>query len=50
MLIKQFNGLFGKVVSDLIAEGQGDPAILHEFYEHHISPRRASTVIGEARI
>jgi len=43
-LIKEFNGLFGKVVADLIAEGQGDPAILQEFYERHISLRRASTV------
>ena len=40
----QCNGLFGKVVSDLIAEGQGDPSILEELYESHIRPRRASTV------
>jgi AcrR family transcriptional regulator len=43
-LIKAFNGLFGKVVADLIAEGQSDPAILREFYERHISLRRASAV------
>jgi AcrR family transcriptional regulator len=43
-LIKGLNGLFGKVVADLIAEGQSDPAILREFYERHISLRRASTV------
>ena len=43
-LIKALNGLFGKVVADLIAEGQGDPAILQEFYERHISLRRASAV------
>ncbi len=42
-LISQCNGLFGKVVADLIAEGQGDPAILKDFYERHIRPRRAST-------
>jgi len=36
--------LFGKVVADLIAEGQGDPSILKELYESHIRPRRASTV------
>jgi AcrR family transcriptional regulator len=35
-LVAQCNGLFGKVVADLIAEGQGDPSI--------IRPRRASTV------
>lgn len=40
----QCNGLFGKVVADLIAEGQGDPSILKELYERHIRPRRASTV------
>jgi AcrR family transcriptional regulator len=43
-LIAQCNGLFGKVVADLIAEGQGDPSILKELYESHIRPRRASTV------
>jgi AcrR family transcriptional regulator len=43
-LINEFNGLFGKVVADLIAEGQSDPAILREFYERHISLRRASAV------
>ncbi len=42
-LISQCNGLFGKVVADLIAEGQGNPAILKELYESHIRPRRAST-------
>lgn len=43
-LIKEFKGLFGKVVADLIAEGQSDPAILQELYERHIRLRRASTV------
>lgn len=43
-LITQCNGLFGKVVADLIAEGQADPSILKELYESHIRPRRASTV------
>ena len=41
-LIREFKGLFGKVVADLIAEGQGDPLILKEFYERHIRGRRAS--------
>jgi AcrR family transcriptional regulator len=48
-LIKEFNGLFGKVVADLIAEGQSDPAILREFYERHMSPRKASTVADVER-
>lgn len=43
-LIAECNGLFGKVVADLIAEGQGDPSILKELYENHIRLRRASTV------
>ena len=40
----QCNGLFGKVVADLIAEGQADQSILNELYEIHIRPRRASTI------
>ena len=48
-LIAQCNGLFGKVVADLIAEGQGDPLILKELYESHIRPRRASTASDIAR-
>ena len=47
--VAQCNGLFGKVVSDLIAEGQGDPSILKNLYEGHIRPRRASTVADIAR-
>ena len=43
-LIKEFNGLFGKVMADLIAEGQSDPSILKELYEGHIKLRRESTV------
>ena len=43
-LVVQCNGLFGKVVADLIAEGQGDPSILKELYDSHIRPRRASTM------
>ena len=36
-LIRVVNGLFGKVVGELIAEGQSDPEILREFYERHVS-------------
>lgn len=43
-LIKEFNGLFGKVMADLIAEGQSDPEILRELYEQHIRERRAFAV------
>ncbi|MGP0021641.1 MAG: TetR-like C-terminal domain-containing protein [Candidatus Sulfotelmatobacter sp.] len=44
LLIKEFNGLFGKVMADLIAEGQSDPSLLKELYEGHIKLRRESTV------
>ena len=43
-LIGEFNGLFGKVMADLIAEGQSDPAILHELYDSHMRLRRESTI------
>lgn len=40
--IKEFNGLYGKIVADLIAEGQSDPAILKELNESLILRRRES--------
>ena len=43
-LIREFNGLFGKVMADLIAEGQSEPAMLHALYTQHLEPRRAATV------
>jgi AcrR family transcriptional regulator len=43
-LINVVNGLVGKVVRELIAEGQSDPEILREFYEQHVSLRRAAVV------
>ena len=43
-LIRDLNGLFGKVVADLIAEGQSDPAILHDYYERHVRERRTAAV------
>jgi AcrR family transcriptional regulator len=39
-LIAQFNGLFGKVMRDLIAEGQSEPDVLRELFNEHIKPRR----------
>jgi AcrR family transcriptional regulator len=41
-MITEFNGLYGKIVADLIAEGQSDPAILKELYESLIRSRRES--------
>jgi len=43
-LIEQFNGLFGKVIAELIAEGQSDPSVLRELNERHIGLRRAATI------
>ena len=48
-LIAECHALFGKAVSDLIAEGQAEPLILKELYESHIRPRRASTIAGIER-
>ncbi len=42
-LIVEFNGLFGKVMAGLIAEGQSDPAVLHDLYDRHILPSRNAT-------
>jgi AcrR family transcriptional regulator len=43
-LICSFNGLFGKVMADLIAEGQSEPDILKQLYEQHMRPRREAAI------
>lgn len=43
-LAGEFNGLFGKVMAELIAEGQADPASLQELYDSYIKLRRADTI------
>src|SRR6202171_2370769 len=43
-LIDAFNGLFGKIVAGLIAEGQSEPAVLQEFFDRWVSPRRNATI------
>ena len=43
-LIDAFNGPFGKIVAGLIAEGQSEPAILQEFLDRWVSPRRNATI------
>jgi AcrR family transcriptional regulator len=43
-LIDAFNGPFGKIVAGLIAEGQSEPAILQEFFDRWVSPRRSATI------
>ena len=43
-LIDAFNGPFGRIVAGLIAEGQSEPAVLQEFFERWVSPRRNATI------
>jgi AcrR family transcriptional regulator len=43
-LIDAFNGPFGGIVAGLIAEGQSEPAILREFFDRWVSPRRTATI------
>lgn len=44
-LIDEFHDLFGKVIAELIAEGQSDPKVLRELYDQHIGARRAHAVV-----
>jgi AcrR family transcriptional regulator len=48
-LIQESNGLFGKVMAELIAEGQSEPTVLRELYEQHMSHRRAATIADVER-
>jgi AcrR family transcriptional regulator len=48
-LIHVINGFFGKVVRELIAEGQSDPDTQREFWEQHASLRRAAVVADVER-
>jgi len=43
-LMRAFDGMFGKVFADLIAEGQNDPSLLRELYERHLGQRREALV------
>src|SRR5882672_6620547 len=43
-LIDAFNGPCGRIVAGLIAEGQSEPAILREFFDRWVSPRRNATI------
>jgi AcrR family transcriptional regulator len=43
-LIRAFNGPFGKIVAGLIAEGQSEPAVLQEFVDRWVGPRRNATI------
>lgn len=48
-LVAALNGLFGKVMAELIAEAQSDPAVLRELYERHIGPRQAAALLDIER-
>src|SRR3954462_11007893 len=41
-LIRAFSGPLGKISAELIAEGQSEPAIIHEWYNEFIRHRRAA--------
>jgi AcrR family transcriptional regulator len=43
-LIRLFNGPFGKVAAEMIAEGQSEPAVLREFRDRYLLKRRAVSV------
>ena len=43
-LIDAFNGPFGRIVAGLIAEGQSEPAVLQEFFDRWVRPRRNATI------
>src|SRR5882672_5169324 len=43
-LIDAFNGPFGKIVAGIIAEGQSEPAVLQEFFDRWVTPRRSATI------
>jgi AcrR family transcriptional regulator len=43
-LISALNGPFGRIVAGLIAEGQSEPAVLQEFFDRWVSPRRNATI------
>ena len=43
-LIDAFNGPFGKIVAGLITEGQSESAVLQEFFDRWVCPRRNATI------
>src|SRR5262245_5557205 len=43
-LVRVLNGLFGTVSAQIIAQGQSDPAVLHEYRERYVRMRRDLTI------
>ena len=41
-LIENYRGRTGRIVAEIIAEGQTDPEVLADFREHYLSRRRAA--------
>jgi AcrR family transcriptional regulator len=48
-LITALRGDFGKVMADLIAEGQSEPAVLRDLFDQHVSARRAAAIADVCR-
>jgi AcrR family transcriptional regulator len=48
-LVTAFTGPLGKIVADLIAEGQSENEVLQDFYEHHVRLRREETIASVER-
>ena len=48
-IIQEFNGPFGRVLADLIAEGQSEPALLQELFEQHMLARRQAIIADVER-
>ena len=43
-LVRLFNGFFGKVSADLIAEGQRDDGVMGEYRKRYVTARRNKTI------
>jgi AcrR family transcriptional regulator len=43
-LVNVLNGLFGTVSAQIIAQGQSDPTVLHEYRERYVRMRRDLTI------
>ncbi|MBU6450046.1 MAG: TetR/AcrR family transcriptional regulator [Rhodospirillales bacterium] len=46
LVVREFNGLYGRLMAELIAEGQAEPALLQDLYDRHIGLRR-TYALGE---
>jgi AcrR family transcriptional regulator len=44
LVVREFNGLYGRLMAELIAEGQAEPALLQDLYDRHIGFRRTYVI------